>query len=119
MAEKMNPSKTYTVPKTTPPILVDPSTEHAIPKTTLPDMGEPEPGNAPLPPPTDNLPPPEELTFSQRVELAARKIAAQLGFDALAWGLKDIELTVVFRNGKKMVFDANPDPLTGKYIQLR
>jgi len=60
------------------------------------------------------LPPVAEPT---PLEKAVYAIAKQLGFEPWAWGLRDINIVIVFTNGKKMIFDPTPAE-DGKYIQL-
>jgi hypothetical protein len=48
---------------------------------------------------------------------AVKKIAENLGVRPLDWKLYDLEIVIVFENGKKLKFDARPDA-NGKFIQL-
>lgn len=67
------------------------------------------------PPPPDAATP--ETFDARKLPEVIKQIALQFMGDPLAWQLADLEIVIVFRDGRKLKLDANPGP-DGKYIEL-
>ena len=56
-------------------------------------------------------------SFADNLPEAIKRIAMQFIGDPLAWQMADLEIVIVFRDGRKLKLDARPDP-DGRYIEI-